>query len=500
MRQQKEKKILYLLMAFIMIQPILDLVWLNNGTVGEVFGFTIPTLVRIGVISILGVLSFFVFEFHKKHYLIVLYLIIIGIYFIMHHINALNFYSYVPGNFNYNMIGEAFYVVRMCIPIAMMYFVYNSNFTRKHFETSAIFVVLIMSSIEIITNVLEIAIGSYSDQRIAGNIFDWFLNPGAYYHNQLASKGFFYVSIVSMVLILLLPYMCYLVIDTKKKRYIGLAIAQVISLFMFGTKATSYSVVIVLGIMCILYLFSSVIKKEYKFDVKTFMIFIFITVLSIGMLKYSPATARVQFDGKYEEEMDEQSEKEKEEAHAEYDFSQREEIIRFFDNNYKMLSINETILTKSYPYQYDPEFWWAFYEGSVPSQRMQNRFVQETVLRRVNEINNNEMDRYLGIGYTRTSNIYNLEKDFVYQFYSMGLLGAILLVGPYIIILLLAMISMIVCFKKKMTLITLSLVLGCGLTCCLAYYSGNTLENLGVTIIMGAVYGYLLKNIFRKEL
>lgn len=499
MRQQKGNVFTYILMIFIVIQPILDLVWLNNGTIGEVLGFTIPTLVRIGIIAILGIMSFFAFEFHKKHWLLVLYLSVLGGYFVIHHLNALNFNSLVPGNFNYNMLGEVFYLIRMCIPIAMMYFVYNSNFKRKQFDQSVTGVVLIMSGIEIVTNLFKIAIGSYSDQKIAGNIFDWFLSPGAYYHNQLASKGFFYVSIVSMVLILLLPYMFYLFIDTKKKRYLSIGIAQVIALYMFGTKATSYSVVIVLSIMFILYIFSSIVKKEYKFDLKLLLILAIIVIGSIGMLKYSPATARVHFDEKYEEEIDEEEDEEKEELHAEYDFSDREEIIRFFDNNYKLLSINETILTKSYPYECDPEFWWAFYESTVPSVRMQNRIVQEAVIKRVKEINDNEKDQYLGLGYTRTSNIYNLEKDFVYQCYSMGIVGALLLVGPYIIILLIVMFSMFVCFKRKMTLLNLSLVLGCGLTCCLAYYSGNTLESLGVTIVMGTVYGYLLKNNFRKE-
>lgn len=500
MRLQKEKKFVYILMAIIIIQPVLDLVWLNDGTLGEIFGFTIPTLIRLGLIAVLGVLSFFVFKFNKKYWFLVGYLVLIAIYFVSHHVNALQFKSLVPGNFDYNLIGEAFYVIRMCIPIAMMYFVYNAKFGRTQFERCVVSIVMFMSGIQIATNIFKIAICSYSEQTIAGNIFDWFLKPGIYYHNQLASKGFFYVSIVSMVLILLLPYMFYLFIDTKKSKYLWLGIIQLVALFMFGTKATSYGAVIVMCIMCVLYLFSSVIKREYKFDVKLLAILILVAAGSFGMLRYSPATARVHFDAKYTEELDKKEQGQEEGMTKEYDFSNREEIISFFDNNYKILSINETILTENYPYKYDPEFWLEFYEDTVPSQRMQNRLVQEVVLNRVKEINNNKKDHYLGVGYTRTSNIYNLEKDFAYQYYSLGLIGATLLVGPYILVLFIVMCSMLICLKRNMTLLNLSLVLGCGLTCCLAYYSGNTLESLGVTIVMGAVYGYLLKNNFRKEL
>lgn len=497
MRQNKENAFVYLLVTFAIIQPILDLVWLNNGTIGEVFGFTIPTLVRVGFVAVLGIMSLRIFKFRKNHVWLLVYLIAIGGYFIMHHMNAQNFQSLVPGNFNYSILGEAFYVIRMCIPIAIAYFVYNSNFQRKHFDQITVGVVLIMSSIVIVTNLLKISISSYSDEKIAANIIDWFINPGAYNYNQMTSKGFFYVSIVSMILILLLPYVFYLFIDTKKKRYLGLGIAQIVALFMFGTKATSYGVLIVMGIMCALYLFSCFVRKEYKFDIKVLIVLGMVTVGSVVLLDYSPAMARLRFDKTYTEEID--KEEEEEEWKNDYDFSNREELIRFFDREYKGLSIKEEFLKKSYPYKYDPEFWWEFRDSTVPSIRMQNRYVEEAMLKRVKEINNNPMDSYLGIGYTRTSSIYNLEKDFTYQYYSMGIVGAILLVGPYIIVLLLVMISMLVSFKKRMTLLNLALVLGCGLTCCLAYFSGNTLESLGITIIMGTVYGYLLKTNFRTE-
>lgn len=500
MKQQKEKIFVYLLMGLIVIQPLLDVVWLNDGTIGEVFGFTIPTLVRMGFIAILGIMSFFIFKFRKSHLLLVLYLVMIGVYFALHHMNALEFQSLVPSDFGYSMLGEAFYVIRMCIPIAVMYYIYNSKFGRKEFNLCVLGVAIFVSGLSIITNIFKVAIASYSEQTISGNIFDWFFNQGAYYHNQLASKGWFYVSIVSMVLVLLLPYMFYLYIDTKRVRYLGVGILQGIALFMFGTKATSYSVVIVLILMCVLYLFSAIIKREYKFNLKVVAVLFAVSLGSIGVLQYSPAAARMSFDENYKEDIDKEEEEDiKEEIYKKYDFENEEEIILFFDNNYNSLSINEEILTKKYPYKYDLVFWYDFFVSTVPSQRMQNRIVQEAVLQRVQEVNDNDLDKYLGIGYTRTSNIYNLEKDFVYQYYSMGYIGAVLLVGPYILILLVIMVLMLIRFKEKMTLLNCSLVLGCGLVCCLAYYSGNTLENLGVSIVLGAVYGYLLKNNFRKE-
>ena len=102
-------------------------------------------------------------------------------------------------------------------------------------------------------------------------------------------------------------------------------------------------------------------------------------------------------------------------------------------------------------------------------------------------------------GYTRTSNIYNLERDFLYQYYSLGIVGVVIFLGPYVGILLITMILMLVKFKKRGNIENCSLVLGVGLSLFLAYYSGNVMDNLGITIIMGMVLGMLLRINFRKE-
>lgn len=501
MSKSKERVFVYILMGLILIQPLLDLMCLNDGSIGEIFGFTIPTLVRMVFVAFLGVMSFGIIKFNKKHLFLVGYALCLIVYFIFHHLNAQNFHSLVPGDFGYSMIGEAFYIVRMCIPIAMMYFVYNSDFKRKEFDISVTGLILIMGGIEIVTNIFKVALGSYSENRIEGNIFDWFMNDGTFNYSQLASKGWFFWSIVSTVLVLVLPYIVYRYIDTKKKSDLFLIIVTSIALFMFGTKATSFSIVIVLTLMTILYLFSTFIKREYKFDIKICLTLLAILIGSFVVLKYSPAVLRMRFNTEYQTEMDEEEEEQQEEIEGEYHLSEDnpEEIIKFFDDNYEHMSIQQTILTKSYPYQYDPIFWYKFRNDNPPSITMQNRIVQEAVFERVQEINNNPKDKYLGIGFTRTSNIYNLERDFLYQYYSMGSVGATLLVGPYIFILLFIMALMLIKFKKHLTLLNCSLVLGIGLTCFLAYYSGNTLETLGVTIVLGTVCGYLLKINLKKE-
>lgn len=498
-REKMKKYSVILLVLFVCMQPVLDLLWLNNGTIPELLGFTLPTLVRIIMIGCIGILFLGVMEFHKKHLWILGYLLAVGIFFVLHHMNCLKFQSVVPGDFNYSLFGELFYIVRMLIPIAVVYFTYHLKFTDKVFEKTILTVSLVMSLEIIVTNILKIGYGTYSELVIDGNIFDWFLHAGNFTSNQLASKGFFYFGISSTILVLLYPYLIYLYMEKRKCLYFVAMLLQGTALFMIGTKATAFSVIIVSVLMALVYLFVTVIKKDFKISIVVCVGMACILALNVVLFKFSPSVTKMNFDTQYAESIDEEEiENMEEEEGTTYELSEdnEKELLRFFKNNYKYISIKEQFLIDSYPYKYDPVFWYRIYDGMVPSERMQNRIVEEKMLQRVKEINNNKMDDWLGIGYTRTSNIYNLEKDFAYQYYSMGIIGAALLVGPYIAIILGIMIFMLMKFKKRVTIFNCSLVLGAGLSCFLAYYSGNVLENLGITIIFGFVLGYLLKKNF----
>ena len=494
MNKKNEKIFLTLLIVLILVEPILDLMWFNNGIIPEIFGFTLPTLVRMGLIAVLGVLSFRVIEFNKKYLFLLVYVTLIIIYFAGHQYNCMNFQSLVPGNFNYSMWAEMLYVVRMCIPIAVIYFTYNCKISETIFEKCIVAVSVFMSASVVITNILKIAYGSYTSKRIEGNIFDWFLNGDHFVSNQLASKGFFYSSITSTVMVLLYPYLLNIYMKKRKARYLVIALLQGIALIMFGTKATSFSAIIVSVLMFLMYLFIGIVKRDFKINKYVCMGVLVIIACNMLLFKVSPSYSKMQFDNEYSKEIDEEKDA------KEYQLSEdnKEEIIEFFAENYHYVSIKEDFLTDSYPYKYDPLFWYEFCDKNVPSQRMQNRIVEEEMLKRVKEINANQEDDWFGIGYSRTSNIYNLEKDFIYQFYSMGSLGVLLLLGPYILIILLIMGLMLWKYKRRFTLFNCSLILGLGLVCCLSYYSGNVMENLGITIVMGFVMGYLLKCNFGK--
>lgn len=488
----------YLLMGIVCIQPILDLVWFNNGTIPEVFGFTIPTLVRVGFVGLIGIASLLLIKWNKKMIALIFYLITVMAYFVFHHLHCMNFNSLVPGDFNYSLAGELFYIVRMLIPFAMTYFM---QLVDKYdldvlFDITSQVVSWAMSLLIVITNILKVSISSYSDAKIRGNIFDWFLNQDAFSFNELTSKGFFYHAIVTCTLVMSFPYFIYKYIHTKEKKYIGLLLLEGIALLMVGTKATSFSVIIELSVMILVYLFCSIIKKDIVFSKSTFAGLFALMIIFTSIYWYSPCRMRMDFSALYEDKKDQEAATEKQ---AELDFEDTDAMIAYFDEYTNDLSINPKFLTKSYPYQYDIDFWVDILQKYPPSERMQNRIIEEEMFIRIKEINNNPMDDYLGIGFTRTENVFKLEQDFLYQCYSMGFIGAGLLMGPYIALLLYSMIDMLRHFKEKANLFNCALVLGLGLTYFVAFYSGNTMESLGVTITIGFVQGYLLKKLAIKE-
>ena len=125
-------------LTFLLIQSIIDLYFLASYDSVQLFGFSIPTLIRvlgIGIIFLLLILTSKK-ELKKSIPIIFSYILLIIIYFVFHHKNALNFKSLLPGNLHYNIIQEIFYIVRLLIPLFIIYisyFVFIRLLTSKAF-------------------------------------------------------------------------------------------------------------------------------------------------------------------------------------------------------------------------------------------------------------------------------------------------------------------------------------------------------------------------------
>ena len=186
------------LILFLIVQPIFDL---------KIFYGSISTLIRVFFVVLFS-LYYFINSKNKKKYFLLIYPLLILIYFIFHHLNALNFTSVVPGNFNYSIFQEALYFVKMLCPYLLIYSLFKANISKKEIYFILKTIVLEISLIIIISNLFLFSYGTYSDTKIKANFLEWFNPNSSYIYKDLCSKGLFEAANqISATLLMFLPFM-----------------------------------------------------------------------------------------------------------------------------------------------------------------------------------------------------------------------------------------------------------------------------------------------------
>lgn len=532
-----EKSKYYLLILFVVIQPLLDIYYLYTDKVVNMIGFSPSTIIRVIITAVLVMLTLITLKDKKRWFFIISYITIVGVYTILHVLNANNFYSLVPGNFGYSLAGELFYIVRLMIPLSILFITYNMNISSDDFEKAIITILLLIAGTIVITNIFKVSLNSYTNETIKANIFGWFMGAyDKYNYSSLASKGIFnFANQIAALLVLLLPVM--LAIYTKKSTVTNLfiIIITIIAMIMLGTKVALFGAIVDVFVFIAILIFMRIFKKEKTINKKN-MLMIGLSILVIGgLFMKSPAinreivarqvrinNSKIEVEGVEDQSKEKiKTEPQKKDPLENIDIIENENIdklenkgmeqvaqpskgdkdamIEYIEKNYKNLMVNEQFITQSYPYQYDPEFWVEIINLPVVD-RLDWRNLEQRMLQRVMDINDNPMDKYLGITFVRTQNIFNLERDFLSQYYSIGILGVLVFLGPYIILPLICFIKMLMNFKEKFNIVSTSLCFAVLFALGVSYYSGNVIDALTVTIIMAFILGYLINLVFKENI
>ena len=176
-----------------------------------------------------------------------------------------------------------------------------------------------------------------------------------------------------------------------------------------------------------------------------------------------------------------------------------EELSLFFQENYIYFGVNPGYIFRLYTYRQDYVFWlqtMALGYNEVAG----NRNHQLLITRRILELNDNPNDRWIGIGFSTLRNGYSyLEQDFRVHTYSIGIIGAVLLLGPYIAILLKASFVVLVNYKKKFNIENIIFMISIAIAIATSWMSGNVMDELVVTIFIGLIAAMLLLNLKEKE-
>lgn len=489
-----------ILVVFLIIQPIFDI---------KPFYNSISTLIRVIIIFALFTYYFFTSKNNKKYWLLI-YPILIGIYFIFHHLNALNFHSLVPGNFNYTMLEEALYFVKMLSPFLLIYCLYKSDFTADKVIDIMKYLVLIIGLIIVVSNLFEFSYGSYSDAPIMANFFEWFNPDTPYSYRGLASKGLFeFANQIGAILIMFLPFITYSSLQKRTTSHWFILGLNVFSLILLCTKVSVLGILVVFFYTMFTFGFISFIhKRNFKF--KQYIPIGIVLVIYCILLPVNPMFSRIERRATIAESSTSQIVNEisqntindveinkndisinivEEEQILETQVSEKiqdvdsetNKMLEYIEDNYKDKKIQNPFLFEYYPYKYDPEFWYNFLHNPV-LLTTDYRYLEISLIKRVVEINDNPMDKLLGITNIRLQNIFNIEQDFIVQYYALGWLGTILIFLPYAALLISFAYQTIRKKFKNLNTINLLAAITIVFLFGIAYFSGNLLNSLSFTI------------------
>ena len=493
----KNKCIKNFLIGFLIAQPIFDI---------KIFYNSISTLIRVIIISSIF-LYYFITDKNKKKYYLLIFPCLLGVYSCFHHLNATHFTSFVPGNFNYSVITEALYFIKMLTPFLLIYSLYRANLSANNIIDIMKYLVLIFSLTIIVSNIFVFSYGSYSDTRIKANFFEWFNPQTEYTYQDLASKGLFeFANQVSAILILCLPFIIY---HTFKKSNLSNIIVLALNIFALILLCTKVSV---LGILVVFIYTLAVIvihilmekhkpvktNKSLAVFVKKYIPIFCVLLMYFVILPFNPMISRMQereaIAGNIQNTIVEPSEEKNSEEiitepHQEANTDNYK--IQFIEENYETKQLHREFLFEYYPYKYDPDFWYDILQNEM-SVTTDYRYIEQAMVKRVVEINHNPMDRLFGITNTRLQNIFNIEKDFIVQYYALGVIGLILIFAPYFIILGWFIYKTIKAKLKNLTVINLLSFVTIIFIFGIAYMSGNLLNSLSFTIYFALCFKYLL--------
>ena len=464
-----------ILLIFLCIQPILDCYILYTDEVINFFHFSPTTILRMLIIAFLFCSLFFNKENKKNRKIIYIYGGLIIIYTILHYLITSGVDNSGYPTFAYSIITELFYIIRMLLPIAVIYLTYLLKPTKDEFIKLFLIVGLITSGIIVCSNILEISLASYGGGTIKGNIFDWFFS-NKYGSQDLASKGWFNsANQISGLMFILLPICVYSLFEKITKPRIIIIILLVISMIMLGTRVASYGWLLIFIMMIILYLFFALIMKNIKFEWKKFLIIFLIMIFGIFLMLNAPIVS----------------------SNIDHHESTEEELQKMRDENVptiKMLGyigMNEEYYKEIYPYKDHKDFWQYVLVDVPPTKRVGNRNSQQLVTNDVAKTYENFPRSLFGLSYSRFINakLY-LEKDFVVHFYTIGIIGIVLLIFPYVFIAIYGLFKSIKNKKFNLFIVTVLAILVLPLG--VSYFSGHIVDELIISLYLGFIGGYIL--------
>lgn len=460
---------------FLFLLPLFSTVFLYNK---------ISTLIQvIFVFLLLFVTLIFYKDSRKNIKWMILYYVLCLIYLGVSFYHQESFKSLLPSSYGFNIVSELLTILKLITPITFIYSLYYIKLPfKKYMLVLKVWCILFAGSI-VLTNIFKISLGSYSDTFITKNIFEW--NKYNYY-KYTASKGYFmYANQVSALCIIFLLMFIYDYLYNSKKSIIYVLLVS-LAMLMLGTRVSTLGGLLTLVFAIIFYFIINIFNK---ISIKKRIYTLVIPVLGwVLLLQVSPYNNRsIELNRSINRHMDEASIVD-DKAIVMDDTSMDVDKTKYVYQNYNKDYLPKVFFEKYYPIKYDEEFWYNFVKNNG-IDKINYRYIEKSIIRRVVEVNNNSLDKYIGISNTRIQNIVNIESDFILHYYAFGIIGSIILLVIYLILFIYAFINFVK-MQNYYAFIMLSCVV---LFLFSAFLTGNIINSINtvlpfIFVVSGAIY------------
>jgi hypothetical protein len=488
---------------FILLQPFLDVYFFYQPPLSKMFVFSIPTMIRILFIAVIGVLYLVAFRQNRWNWFLFGYAALLAIYSGLHLYFTKGLYTLDPHSIGFSVPGELFYLVRMALPLIMLWVTAQLHVTKD--QLTKIFTILtwITSGSIVISNLFVFSLASYGEGPqaawIKGSIFSWFDPNNNLSFLDLASKGFFYyANATSAIEVLFAFFVIYRIFKHIDWQSVALLITQIFAMFMLGTKTATYGLFIafvaVLAIFTILPLLQGQGWQGHWHMLTIAAIFcVFFSLL----FYYSPNRHRTDGDdyaievrAKEVKKVQKKDKRVFQEVKKLNLQANRPALVNFIGKYYPYFGLHPRFVKDGYSYKVDPNFWLTVMTKWTPADRFNHRKLERAILDRIRHVANSSKTNWFGISYTRMNTAFNLERDFLSQWYSLGLIGVLLFLGPYIY----SMLWLAVAYLRRFRRITqfeASIYAGVAAVLAISWYSGNVLDFLMESLILCFTIGVL---------
>lgn len=460
---------------FLFLLPLFSTVFLYNK---------ISTLIQVIFVFLLLFVTLILYKDSRKNIKwMILYYVLCLIYLGVSFYHQESFKSLLPSSYGFNIVSELLTILKLITPITFIYSLYYIKMPfKKYMLVLKVWCILFAGSI-VLTNIFKISLGSYSDTFITKNIFEW--NKYNYY-KYTASKGYFmYANQVSALCIIIFLMFIYDYLYNSKKSIIYVLLVS-LAMLMLGTRVSTLGGLLTLVFAIIFYFIINIFNK---ISIKKRIYILVIPVLGwVLLLQVSPYNNRsIELNRSINKHMDDTSIVD-DKAIVMDDTSMNVDKTKYVYQNYNKDYLPKVFFEKYYPIKYDEEFWYNFIKNNS-IDKINYRYIEKSIIRRVVEVNNNALDKYIGISNTRIQNIVNIESDFILHYYAFGIIGSIILLVIYLILIIYAFNN----FVKIQNYYAFTMLSCVVLFLFSAYLTGNIINSINtvlpfIFVVSGVIY------------